>query len=75
MCTTFSRQFQGQIEVISSTKRVSPENSSDLERGAAPRSIDDEKSGVTLLVVELNRSQGSEHFRSPAMFLPIVPIC
>ena len=58
---------------LGSTRIVTPDFSLDLERGAAPRSIDDEKSDVTLLVVELNRSQGSEHFRSPAVFLGIFP--
>ena len=49
------------------------ENSSDLGRAPGARSIAEEKSGVTILVIELHWSQGSEHFRSPAVFLGILP--
>ena len=57
MCITFLGGFKDKIEVILSTKRVSPANSLDLERGPAPRSIAAEFSGETLLVLELQRCQ------------------
>ena len=56
-----------------STLIVTPDFSSDLERAPGARSIAEEKSGVTILVIELHWSQGSEHFRSPAVFLGILP--
>ena len=56
-----------------STLIVTPDFSSDLERAPGARSIAEEKSGVTILVIELHWSQGSEHFRSPAAFLGILP--
>ena len=52
---------------------LQPDFSSDLERAPGARSIAEEKSGVTILVIELHWSQGSEHFRSPAVFLGILP--
>ena len=73
MYSTFAERSQYVLWDLWSTRIVTPDFSSDLERGAAPRSIDDEKSGVTLLVVKLHRSQGSEHFHSPAVFLGILP--
>ena len=39
------------------TKRGTLDFSSDLERGAAPRSIADEKSDVPLLAVEIHRCE------------------
>ena len=57
MCITFFGGFKDKSEVISLTERVSPENSSDLERGTAPRSIAAEFSGETRLVLELQRCQ------------------
>ena len=53
-CSTFSERSRYVLWDLWSTRFVTPDFSSDLERGAAPRSIADEKSGVTLLVVELN---------------------
>ena len=61
MCITFFGDFKDKIEVFSPTKRVSPENASDLERGAAPRSFAADFSVETLLVLELWRRQAA-HF-------------
>jgi hypothetical protein len=72
-CSTFSERSQHVLWDLWSTLIVTPDFSSDLERGAVPRSIADEKSGVTVLVIELHWSQDSEHFRSPAVFLGILP--
>ena len=72
--STFSERSQYVLWDLWSTRIVTPAFSSDLERGAAPRSIDDENSGVTLLVVKLHRPQGSKNFRSPAVFWGILPI-
>jgi hypothetical protein len=73
-CSTFSERSQHVLWDLWSTLIVTPDFSSDLERGAVPRSIADEKSGVTVLVIELHWSQDSEHFRSPAVFLGILPL-
>ena len=59
-CSTFSERSQHVLWDLWSTLIVTPDFSSDLERGAVPRSIADEKSGVTVLVIELHWSQDSE---------------
>ena len=65
--------FCGIYAALWSTLIVTPDFSSDLERAPGARSIAEEKSGVTILVIELHWSQGSEHFRSPAVFWGILP--
>ena len=72
-CSTFPERSRHVLWDLWSTLIVTPDFSSDLERAPGARSIAEEKSGVTILVIELHWSQGSEHFRSPAAFLGILP--
>ena len=73
-CSTFPERSRHVLWDLWSTLIVTtPDFSSDLERAPGARSIAEEKSGVTILVIELHWSQGSEHFRSPAVFLGILP--
>ena len=73
MCSTFSGGFKLNLRYIYISRDDTSKNSLDLERAPGARSIAEEKSGVTILVIELHWSQGSEHFRSPAVFLGILP--
>ena len=49
--------FKHKMTNTTITKRGTLDFSSDLERGAAPRSIADEKSDVPLVVVEIQRCE------------------
>ena len=57
--------FKHESEIIQLTKVVTTENSTDLERGAAPRSIADEFSVVTTLVQKLQWCENTAfHFHA-----------
>ena len=53
MCITFFGGFKHKIDNISITKMIVLEISSDLERGAAPRSIAVEFFETIILVIEI----------------------
>ena len=53
MCITFFGGFKHKIGNISITKMIVLENSSDLERGGAPRSIAVEFFETIILVIEI----------------------
>ena len=57
--------FKHKSEIISITRMVHSETSSDLERAAAARSIADEFSECTILVIELHRCENTTfHFHT-----------
>ena len=72
-CSTFLGGFSYKIIITLTPPNVTPEFSSDLERAPGARSIADENSGVTLGVVELQRCEAYEHFRSHPVLLGILP--
>ena len=54
-CTSYLDAISHKSEINLITRRVTPDFSSDLSMGRRPTSKSDEKSGVTLLIVELQR--------------------
>ena len=75
--------FKHKSETISITKMVNSENSSDLERVAATRSIAVEFSDFTILLIELQRCENTAfHFhaapfgiRTPHLYSGLTAIC
>ena len=53
MCITYFAGFKDKFEFGSSALDGIPENSSDLERGAAPRSIGDVFAGIPSMFIEI----------------------
>ena len=72
-CSTFLGGFRYKIIITLTTPNVTPDFSSDLERATVARSFADENSGVTFGVIELQRCEAYEHFRSHPVLLGTLP--